>query len=74
MSFIQIILTIIKYGPALYDMIVEIIEMIQNLTDDEEAKKAKEELEKSVIDYKKTKDRKRLRKLREDLRNKCDAC
>jgi len=73
MGFVEILLLVIKYGPALFTMVQEIIEMIKNLNDDNEVKAARAELEDAVKDYKRTKDRKRLRALRAKLRKKCDG-
>ena len=79
MGWVQIILLIIKYGPAVYNIVVEIIEMIKKLRNDgkkDTAAFAEQALKNAVKEYKKTGDRRRLLAIRERLRKDCygDSC
>lgn len=79
MGWLSVILAVIQYGPAVYNLVVEIIELIKKLKAEgrtDEAKFAEATLRSGVSQYKKAKDRRVLRALRDRLRSDCygDNC
>lgn len=67
MSWLSIILLLIQYGPSIIHVVQEIIEFIRRRQQPDQAGLAAE-LDGAVRHYKKTKDRRPLRKLLERLR------
>lgn len=77
MGFIQIILLIFKYGPSVFTLVKEIYDMIKggNLQSFEVAG-AEMDFETAIKEYKATKNRMPLRRLRDRLNKRCygDKC
>jgi len=76
MSIISIILLILQYGPAIMNIVAEIIKMIKSLKDKDEKVSFKVELDNAVRHFKANADARRLEKLRDKLRTRCfgDSC
>ena len=71
MSFITIILFLLKYGPALFSLVSELIDLIRKIKDPKEAAAFRADLQRAAQHYRVNKDRRPLEALRERLRNKC---
>jgi hypothetical protein len=69
-SIFAIIMMIIKYGPAVWTLVQEIVELIRKLRG-QEAEAFTVELERAAKHYKETKDRRPLRELRSRLQKRC---
>lgn len=70
MSVLTLVFWLFKYGPTVYTIISEILELIKQFKDDSSKPMLNKALAESVDYYARTKDRSRLRKLRADLRKK----
>lgn len=77
MGWINLILILIKYGPVVYRLIKEIINLIKQLRDSRNksdrlyAVQGDDRLAAEYNRYKRTRDKSKLEKLRNDLRNQC---
>lgn len=73
MGFFSIILMIIQYGPAIFHLITEIIDLLKRMQSSDVKNVAAYEvdLKKAIDFYKKTGDRGPLRELRDRLRGVC---
>lgn len=71
MTWLSIILFLIQYGPAIFQLVSEIIELIGKLRSFKEQDAFKAELESAVKDYKANRDRRGLYALRDKLRKAC---
>jgi hypothetical protein len=72
MGWLQIILIIIKYGPAIYELLSELWDLIQHIRKERGEKAvngAKTELHEALKRYRANRDRGPLRRLRDRLRN-----
>ena len=70
MGWLSIIMMIIQYGPAIYKLVKELIELIKKARKaDQPALKA--ELKEAAEHYKKTKDKTVLERLRDRLHKEC---
>ncbi len=69
MGWLSILLMIIQYGPQLFTLVSEIIEMIKKRRHPEEQKSLKADLADAVSHYRLTGDRGRLRALRDRLKS-----
>lgn len=70
MGFLQIILLVIQYGPSLFSLVSEIVELIKKLRG-QEKEAFKVELDRAVTEYRVTRDRRPLRELRARLQQRC---
>lgn len=71
MGWISIIMLVVQYGPAIFHLVVEIVDLIKNLTHPTEQSHFRAELEDAVKLYKETGDRTHLRMLRDRLNKRC---
>lgn len=73
MGFLSIILMIIRYGPAIFQLITEIIDLLKRMRggDVKNVAAYEGELKRAIEFYKKTGDRGPLRELRDRLRGVC---
>ncbi len=71
MNFIQILILIFKYGPAVFAIVKEIIDLIKNVSDPTDKAVLKSDLEAAVAEYKKTKDASLLETVRARARKRC---
>jgi len=75
MGWIGWILLALRYGPAIVGIVTEIIELIRRMRDvhgnTDEARFAEQRLRAAMEDYRKRRDRRRLRQLRDDLQRYC---
>jgi hypothetical protein len=75
MAILEIIYLIVKIGLAGVPLISEIYDLIKKLYSHSDAPALKAEVQSAVAEYKKTKDMRPLRDLRDRLYKKCDeAC
>ena len=70
MPILSIILFLIKYGPTIFSVVSEIVELIRKLKG-QEAEAFTVDLDKAVQHWRANKDRRPLEKLRERLRSRC---
>ena len=74
MGILQIILLVIQYGPSLFSLVSEIVDLIRKLRG-QEKEGFEVDLKRAVDHYRRTKDRRPLRELRERLQKRCfGAC
>ena len=76
MGWLNIVMLLIKFGPAIISMVNEIYELIRKLQSSgakDEAAFAQAALSNAVSEYKKTGDRRLIRALRTRLRERCDG-
>jgi hypothetical protein len=73
---LSIIGFLIKYGPAIWSLATEVIEMIRKLRDPQEREAFTAEWRAACEHYRVNKDRRPLERLRERLRKRCfgDEC
>ena len=69
-AIIQLIATLIKYGPALISLVSEVIDLIRKLRG-QEAEAFKVELKQAAHSYKANGDMRPLEALRDRLRKRC---
>lgn len=73
MAWLSIILWVIKYGPAIFSIVSEIMDLIKKMRGAEKVE-AEGEFKSAMAEYKKTRDRRPLRRLRERLQKRCYGC
>ncbi len=74
MSILAIILAVIQYGPSIFHLVIEIIDLIKKLRENgqhEAATFAEASLGSAVAEYHRTRDRRLLRLLRDRLNAQC---
>jgi len=74
MGFLQIIIMILKYGPAVFELISELWDLIKRIRGDKgkvSEAEAKRDLRDALQKYRRTGDRGPLRRLRDRLRKDC---
>jgi len=76
MGFLQILIMIIQYGPAVAGLVREIMKLINELKgkNSDAATVAHEDLLSQIEHYKRTKDKAKLKELRDRLREQCQDC
>lgn len=70
-AIIKIVAFLIKYGPALFSIVQEVIDLLKKLKDPQEAEGFRVDLERAVAHYRANGDRRPLEALRERLRARC---
>lgn len=71
MGWLSILLLVIQYGPAIFNLVTEIVELIRRLRQPSEKVLYRAELQDAVKHYRATGDRRLLRRLRDRLQSKC---
>lgn len=71
MGWLSIIMLVVQYGPAIFHLVVEIVDMIKQLRHPVEQSHFQAELNDAVGRYKETGDRSYLRALRSRLQLRC---
>ncbi len=71
MTWISIILFLIQYGPAIFQLVSEIIELIRKIRDPQAQEALEVEFREAVEHYRRNQDRRRLYALRDRLRKTC---
>lgn len=71
MGWLSIILLVVQYGPAVFHLVVEIVDLIKKLRHPTEQSHFRAELQDAVRRYRETGDRSALRALRDRLNQRC---
>lgn len=73
MGWLSIIMLIVQYGPAIFHLVSEIIDLIKKVRHPEQQAAFTAELSAAVDTYRQTKDRRPLRDLLDRLYKHCDG-